>query len=190
MSTWYADAKYYALKWEARNRVVVPLNKNCRDPATHAMLSGLVFSPIGEEAVRFAELQWPMHYSESKFIGLGKGWKDLLIKYKMRPSFFDVAIWQTVDGRKILQGLALGKPSNGKGQLNLNVIERYLGPEYIRIGVLLPILACAEEYAKLLGCRFLVVKNLIDESALHIYGFAPTKLPGGETHLAKELSHD
>ena len=101
---------------------------------------------------------------------------------------FDLAIWQTIDEKQVLQALALGQPSNRKTQLNLNWIERSFAPTYLKIGALVPILACAEEYAKLIGAARVVVKDAVDPAIYARYGYGMVRLPqNGGMHPVKEL---
>jgi hypothetical protein len=84
--------------------------------------------------------------------------------------------------------MALGKPSSGKTHLTINWVERSFAPTYLRGGTLLPILACAEEYAKLLGCKRVLIKNPIEPSKYARYGYAPYRLRNvSSAYLCKEL---
>jgi hypothetical protein len=136
-------------------------------------------------------LDWngPKYYGPETHSGFQFfSWERLFHKYLHRPSFFDLAIWQEIDGVNVLQGMALGQPSNAKRQLNINWVERSFAPTYLRCGALLPILACAEEYAKLLGSSRVVVKDAVDPSIYARYGYNLVRLShGGGVHPVKEL---
>jgi len=85
--------------------------------------------------------------------------------------------------------MALGKPSNAKSHLSVNWVERSFEPTYFRGGILLPVLACAEEYAKLLGCQRVVIKDTVDPEDYGRYGYAPFMIPKVGEFLAKEMGH-
>jgi len=108
-----------------------------------------------------------------------------------KHSHFNLAVWQhyTEDDveKRILQGLALGKPSRAKTHLTVNWVERSFAPSYFRGGVLLPVLACAEEYGKLLGCERVLVKDPVDLSVFEKYDYAPYKGPVVGFYMSKEL---
>jgi hypothetical protein len=128
------------------------------------------------------------YYGQNTHSGFPYSWERLYHRYFHRPSFFDLAIWQTLNGEDVLQALALGQPSNGKSQLNLNWIERSFAPTYLRCGALLPILACAEEYAKLIGAARVVVKDAVDPAVYARYGYEMVRLPhGAGVHPVKEI---
>ena len=110
------------------------------------------------------------------------------MSYVNIPANFNIAVWQETDGRKILRGMALGRPSKAMKHISINWLERsYVQPPF-KGGVLLPILASAEEYAKLLGCERVLVKNAVDPPQFEQYGYAPSgKAPKGASYLSKEL---
>jgi hypothetical protein len=84
--------------------------------------------------------------------------------------------------------MALGQPSNGKTHLVVNWVERSFAPTYFRGGILLPILACAQEYAKLLGSERVLIKDAVDPAKYGRYGYSDYKLPKAKaSYLAKEL---
>ena len=90
--------------------------------------------------------------------------------------------------QRFLQGLALGKPSDGKTHLTINWVERSFAPTYMRGGILLPILACAEEYARLSGCRRVLIKNPDEPSKYARYGYETYRLRRvSAAYLCKEL---
>jgi hypothetical protein len=58
----------------------------------------------------------------------------------------------------------------------------------LRWGVLLPILSCAEEYAKLIGATKVVVKDAVDPNRYERYEYGKVHLPhGGGEHPVKEI---
>lgn len=180
---------YYALKSEGRSRIVGALNTYvAKAPGRHPWDKVTICS-INDEAIEYARLEWPKHYSPSTHEGLPYSWERLWHKFVARPSFFDLAIWQDVDGVKVLQGMALGKPSNGKTHLSINWVERNFGPTYRRGGILLPVLGCAEEYAKLLGCKRVIIKTTFDVSSYERYGYHVTSLKQVGNYPVKELSY-
>ena len=141
---------------------------------------------IDNEALTAARLEWPKYYSGATHLGFQQSWEKLFFRFRHNPAFFDLAIWQDVDGQKVLQGLALGRPSSGKQNLNVCWVERSYAPSYFKGGILLPILACAEEYAKLLGSAKVVVKNAIDPSVFEKYGYAPSMIKS-DNEVVKEI---
>jgi hypothetical protein len=53
------------------------------------------------------------------------------------------------------------------------------------------LLACAEEYAKLLGCERVLIKDAIDPSKYERYGYRPHKMPKAHAnYLCKEIDHE
>ena len=185
-------AYYYALRAIARQQVANSINERVTRYGGDRHAGRLTLCSINREAIDYARLEWPRYYGDDTHHGFTYSWETLLRKFAARPSFFDLAVWQQIDGGPVLQGLALGKPSNGKGHLTLNWIERSFAPTYLRGGVLLPILACAEEYAKLLGCERVLIKEPIDPEKFERYGYRAYQLPKvrHSNYLCKELEHD
>ncbi len=181
-------AYYYALKTAARKIVVEDfLTAIRRDPAASPWY-GMVLGSINKPALDQARLEWPKYYAKSTHYGFLESWETLHRKFQPIPSHFDLAVWQRMEDGDVLQGLALGKPSDGKTHLTLNWIERSFAPHYLKAGILLPVLACAEEYAKLLGCKRILIKNPVDPDKYHRYGFQPYRLPRVKAvYLYKEL---
>lgn len=65
--------------------------------------------------------------------------------------------------------------------------KRSFAPTYLK-GALVPILACAEEYAKLLGSERVVIKDAIDPAKYERYGYRPFHIERAKGHyLSKEL---
>jgi hypothetical protein len=184
----YADVYYYTLRQISRQKIVNDLNANANTLGITAHIRGMTICSINKEALDYARLEWPKYYGEETHNGFQHSWETLLRKYMHRPSYFDIAIWQNLGEQPVLQALALGQPSNGKRQLNLNWIERSFAPTYLRCGALLPILGCAEEYAKLIDATKVVIKDAVDPSVYGRYGYHPVRLPhGGGVHPVKEL---
>lgn len=185
----YKYAYYHTLRREARAKVVEALNKRIKTPEHREIWRGITLASIDEEAVQYARREWPKYYGEETHLGFDISWERLYFKFMAIPSNFNLAIWQAYEDTKILQGLALGKPSRGKTHLTLNWIERSFAPTYFKGGILLPTLACAEEYAKLLGSQRVLIKDPVDPGAFGRYGYAPTDHPKGAEYLAKEVNH-
>lgn len=186
----YDHAYYYTLKAHARSRVVSALNNRVKRDGGRSSWDRLTLCSINKDAIDYARLEWPKYYSDDTHQGFQYSWESLYFKFLHRPAYFDLAIWQQVDGTQVLQGMALGKPSNGKTHLSLNWVERSFAPTYFRGGILLPVLACAEEYAKLLGSQRVLVKDAVDASVYRRYGYTPFHLPKAGDCLCKELGHD
>lgn len=150
--------------------------------------NGMVFSSIDKAATDYARLEWPKYYSDETHNGFSESWEILHKKFQPIPAYFDLAIWQRIGSETVLQGLALGKPSDGKTHLTLNWVERSFAPTYLPGGILLPILACAQEYARLLGCRRILIKNPVDPTKYERYGYSPYELRRVRAaYLCKEL---
>lgn len=173
----YERNYYYALRTLARKKTVEALNSRIKNPSVYESWRGLTLGSIDSTAYDFARQEWPKHYGDSTHHGFVLSWERLYHKFAHRPSFFDLAIWQEMDGQRVLQALALGKPSNGKNLLILNWVERSFAPSYLKGGALLPILACAEEYTKLLGARKVLIKDPVDPLKYARYGYTPCSLP-------------
>jgi hypothetical protein len=182
-------AYYYTLKNESRRRVVAALNNKIKAHGNREWWDHLTLCSINKESIEYARLHWPKYYGPTTHEGLPYSWERLYFKFSPRPAFFDLAIWQAVNGQKVLQGMALGKPSNAKTHLSVNWVERSHEPTYFRGGILLPVLACAEEYAKLLGCQRVVIKDTVDLEGYRLYGYAPFKIENVGVFPAKEVHH-
>lgn len=180
---------YDHLKREARRLAVREMNKKIQSQEGRDIWNGLEIGSITPEALEAQRQEWTRYYGPSTHFGFSVPWERLYHKYRHRPSFFDVAIWQTIEGTRHLQGMALGQPSNPKAALNLYWIERSFAPTYCRGGILIPILACAEAYARLLGCGLIVVKNPVDDRVYTRYGFKRSSDKKRGHAMVKELSH-
>lgn len=177
------------LRTEARKRVVDQLNVRAVDLRSREIWGGVELASISDEATEYARLEWPKYYSKDTHQGFSQSWERLYFKFKQIPAYFGLAIWQTVGEQKVLQGLALGKPSDAMSHLTVNWVERSYEPTYFHGGILVPILACAEEYGNLLGCERVLIKDPIDAGVYERYGYVPFTLHGGATYLKKELPH-
>lgn len=181
-------AYYYALRLNSRKAVADSLMNKIVNAKNKMPWSGITLASINRKAIDYARLEWARHYSEDTHNGFIESWDVLHRRFQARPSFFDLAIWQRIGTEDVLQGLALGRPSNGKTHLTLNWVERSFAPTYLRGGILLPVLACAEEYAKLLGSKRVLIKDPVDPHVYGRYGYSPYKLRRvPAVYLCKEL---
>jgi hypothetical protein len=180
-------AYYYVLRRRARERIVDSIESSI-DKSKGAMQWRFVqISSITDEAVNFAQLEWRKYYSPETHEGFSHSWERLWYKFKNCPSHFDMAVWQVINGKRQLQALALGKPNRSKSYLSLNWIERSFAPSYLQ-GALVMILACAEEYAKLLNCREVRVKDAVDPKKYARYGYSDLIVPQSKSKwLGKEV---
>lgn len=185
----YKLAYYYTLRTEARRRVVEQINRRATTDRSRETWDGITLASVNLEAIEYARLEWPKHYGPDTHGGFSQSWERLYYKFAQMPDHFGLAIWQDIEDKKVLQGLALGKPSRAKTHLTINWVERSFEPTYFRGGILVPILACAEEYGNLLGCERVLVKDPIDPGVYQRYGYAPFTLHKGAEYLAKELPH-
>ncbi|UWU89774.1 hypothetical protein [Bradyrhizobium sp. CB1015] len=184
----YNYAYYYALKNHSRGAVVKSLNEKVKQFGNRLMWDRVTLSSINRDATDYARTEWPKHYNDTTHHGFPISWERLYFKFLNKPSYFDLAVWQDVEGTRVLQGLALGKPSNAKTHLVIHWVERSFAPNYLKGGILLPILACAEEYAKLLGSERVLIKDAVEPAKYERYGYKPYKLAKvRSSYLAKEL---
>ena len=167
------EAYYYYLRTIARDDTVGLLKARMSKDGGAAVWHGTRLASIDDEAINYAETVWPKYYSSSgtSHTGFKKAWPSIWYHTKLQPSNFNLAIWQTVNGIDVLQGMAAGKTSDGKKHLSLNWVERNFGPEYHRFGILVPVLMCFERYAELLGCDRALIKNPVDPSKYSRYGY-------------------
>lgn len=185
----YKLAYYYTLRTEARRRVVEQLNRRATTPEHRQIWDGITLASVTPEAVEYARLNWPKYYGLDTHPGFQSSWDRLFYRFVQMPDHFGLTIWQQTGDIKVLQGMALGKPSRAKTHLTINWVERSFEPTYFRGGVLIPILACAEEYANLLGCQRVLIKDPVDPKVYERYGYAPFTLHKGADYLAKEMPH-
>jgi hypothetical protein len=111
---------YYALRTGAREKVADALNDKFRETEGPAHTTRLTLCSIGSDEIDYARLEWPKYYAVGRHGGLPYSWEKLLLKFGPRPSYFDLAVWQQIDDQRVLQELALGRPSNRKTHLTIN----------------------------------------------------------------------
>lgn len=182
------DAYYYGLRTIARQRTLDAINCRIMKDGGAVEWDKSTLASIDDEAVAFAEEEWPKFYNAATHQGFKKPWSSIWYHASLQPSNFNLAIWQVLDGRKILQGLAVGNTSEGKEHLTLNWVERNFGPEYPRHGILIPVLLCLENYAALVGSQRVLIKNPIDPSKYTKYGYAPFSIQKSSSEfLCKEM---
>lgn len=187
----YKYAYYYSLRTEARSRVVDALNRRIKSKADRERWRAITIASIKEDAIEYARFQWSKYYDGETHHPLPVTWERLYYAFSQKYAHFNVAIWQDLPSGKKLRGMAFGKPSRGKTHLTINWLERSPEIDYFAGGVLLPILSCAEEYAKLLGCKRVFIKDPVDETAFEKYGYHKTDAaPKGGVYLVKELEND
>jgi hypothetical protein len=187
-------AYFYLLKDEARRRTIDALNKRIlrsggKEHWRGVTLCSITGQDIGD-ALKFSEEEWPKYYGTDTHLGFSESWSVLNYRYWPRKDHFDLAIWQEVDGMQVLVALAIGNPSHNRTHLTIKWIERFYGPNYLGGRALIPILTCAEEYATLLGCARVLIKDPVDTGKYERYGYKTYKhpdVPHGGDYLAKEL---
>lgn len=188
---------YYVLRTEARRRTMNYLNRRIKSDEDRQRWSGMtlcsVLGPQIGDALDFAANRWPQFYSDKTHHGFSKSWEQLAHSFNNHPDQFDLAIWQRVDDEQVLVALALGSPSHGRTHLTIKWVERYFGPNYVTGRALEPILTCAEEYAILMGCERVLIKDPVDPNKYERYGYAAYKhpnVPHGGNYLCKEVSDE
>lgn len=184
------EAFFYGLRTIARKRALDDINARIKVDGGATVWSGTKLASITDEAIEFAESEWPKYYSQETHQGFSRAWSSIWYHSQLQPARFDVAIWQEVSGRRVLQGLAVGRASSGREHLTLTWVERYFGPEYTRFGILIPVLSCFEHYAHLLEVETVLIKNPVDPSKYERYGYRPLRIKGadsGTAFLGKEM---
>ena len=185
---------FYVLKDEARRRTMDAVNKRLLksggipywDKTTICSIMG----PEKGNALEFASTEWPKYYGDEAHNGLGVSWEQLVFRFLPRKDHFDLAIWQEIDGQQILVAMAIGNPSHARTHLTIKWIERFYGDNYLAGRALWPILTCAEEYGKLLGCKRILIKDPVDSAKYARYGYSYYRHPyvaHGGYYLGKEL---
>ena len=140
--------------------------------------------------LEFAENEWPKYYGVDTHFGFVESWSTFYLRMFPGKDFFDIAIWQTIDDQEVLVALALGNPSHGRTHLTLKRVERYFGHNHVAGRALWPILTSAEEYARLLGCERVLIKDPVDSDKYARYGYetyAHPQVPHGGHYMAKEV---
>jgi len=190
-------AYYYALQSIARRKTADRINKRLLRSGGIKRWDNLTFCSImgrdPGDALGFAEQEWPKYYNGADCQGFASMWRGLVYKSLNDPDHFNLAIWQKVDEEQRLVALALGNPSNGRTLLTLKWVERFFGPNYLKGRALWPILDCAEEYARLVGCKKVLIKDPIDPRKYERYGYTAFSHPGvrfGGDYLGKDMSDD
>ena len=143
---------------------------------------------VTDEAVEYATNVWPKYYGPDTHLGFCNPWTRIIRHARLQPSRFEIAVWQAVNGVRVLQGLAAGTRSHGNENLSLNWVERNFGPEYSRFGVLLPILSCFENYARLLGVHRVLIKSPVDPSKYERYGYSRVSMKSPTLFFGKEMN--
>ena len=188
---------YYALQTEARSRVQQSLNANIlrRPGAVHhfdKLTLCSIQSPDMEGALTFADEVWPQHYGDSGWTGFGVSWHKIVKPRMAAPDAFDLAIWQEIEGEQVLAALAFGEPSHARTHLTLKWLERFMGYTHVAGRVTPIVLACAEEYAKLLGSDRVLIKDALVPKLYERYGYRTYRHPyvahGGD-YMSKELTN-
>jgi hypothetical protein len=165
-----AEFHYYILRFRAREAVVNDILRRLREEGGEDKWHNIKLASLGIEAVRYAAENWHrVDRLMDRFHAPDR--EHHFFSTIARPSHFGVAVWQSGTEADVLHGIAMGRPSNNKTSLTINWIERSYDPSFPKGGILLPVMACAEEYAKLLGCRTIYVKNPVDGNALADYGY-------------------
>src|SRR6056297_2182213 len=105
------ELRYAQLQRLAREHIASKINaKSARVGVTR--FKGVTLASICDAALEEARKEWPKHYGPDTHEGFSYSWERLYYKFRNRVSFFNLAVWQEIEGHgRILQGLALGKPS-------------------------------------------------------------------------------
>ncbi len=185
---------FYILQQEARKRAIDAINKRLTKTGNiqrwdHLTLCSIL-GPEMPNALDFATKEWPKYYGPDTHEGLAMDWRHVVLSRAADPDHFNLAIWQKVNGTQVLVALALGNPSHGRNHLTVKWIERYYGHNYLGGRALWPILTCAEEYAKLLGCERVLIKDPVDSGKYERYGYAAythPHVPHGGCYLGKDV---
>lgn len=192
----HSFAYYYALQNIARERTAESLNRRMLRSGDIKRWDKLTLcSIVGSEpgdALEFVENVWPRYYGGDTHYGFAQKWPALIYKSLNDPDHFNLAIWQEIDGTQVLVALALGHPSRKRTYLTIKWIERFFGPNYLSGRALWPILTCAEEYARLLGCEKVLIKDPVDPSKYERYEYENFVHPGvsfGGCYLGKDMRY-
>ncbi|WP_430470094.1 hypothetical protein [Thalassospira lucentensis] len=182
-------AYYDQLKFISREQVAASFKRRLQLEGNIELWDKTLLSSINEKALKEAATIWPLNSHKSPYNkSFGEGWYEFYKQYFYCPSFFDLAIWQTVDGVDVLQGLCLGRPSRKKEHLRIFRLEKNWADNRMKGGINAPVLACAERYAQMLECKRVVVKKGLDSTFESIYGYEPYDLHGGYGEfISKEL---
>jgi hypothetical protein len=174
---------------KARESVVNSLNKRIKNNDQREKWRGITLASVKQDAVEYAQFKWSKYYDGETFCPLPITWERLYYSFSQKYAHFNVAVWQNLQGGSVLRGMAFGKPSGGRAHLTINWLERSPEPDYFKGGILLPILSSAEEYAKLLGCQRVLIKNPLHADEFEKYGYAKSEhAPKGALYIGKELN--
>ena len=188
---------FYLLQEEARRRTMTAINARVLKTGGMAQwdkttLCSILGTDVGD-ALEFARTEWPKYYGPNTHLGFSESWETLAYRYLPQPDNFNLAIWQQVDGIQVLAALAIGNPSRARTHLTVKWVERFFGKNYLTGRALWTTLTCAEEYAKLLGCERLLIKDPVDSEKYEQYEYEKYHHPhiahGGD-YLAKELRYE
>jgi hypothetical protein len=184
----YPTETYYAeLKRLARERVKESIERKFDQGADQLNWRMMELASIDSESIAYASSEWRRFYSEDTHSGFDIGWERLYHKFRCNPAFFDLAIWQIIDGKRVLQVMALGKPNRGKRYISLHWIERSFAPTFMQRALLVS-LACLEEYARLLRVNNVRIKDPVDARKYQRYGYVLVKVPQSKSvWMRKEL---
>lgn len=188
-------AYYYALQNIARERTAESLNRRLLKTGDIQRWDNLTLCSILSDkgdALKFAEEEWPKHYGDETHKGFATKWTELVYKNLKDTDHFNLAIWQKVEEEQVLVALALGNPSKRRKYMTLKWVERFFGHNHLSGRVLWPILTCAEEYARLLGCERVLIKDPIDPEKYERYGYETFVHPGvrfGGSYLGKDMTY-
>ncbi len=111
------------------------------------------------EALRLGEIRRQAEHEFYSWTGrpVAWPWPDIAAQFRQNsPDRFDLAIWHG----NTLCGLAIGKPSQSRRHLTVEFIEGNPAPGHPMKGLVIPVaLAAADEYAALLGCKYVRLSN-------------------------------
>lgn len=183
----YVVMRYLAMAITAKDLTVFTATNGGEDIYHNIVLSHIESEELGS-ASEYAEKHWParewMTYSHQKDL---VSWKSLARKASCDTDRFEVALWQRVNGEQHLVGLALGTPSNARKHLTIKWLDIRVGLSYTRRKPLPVILDCAEQYARLLGCNRVLIRQPNDSLVFKQYGYEPYHhdgVPHGGNYLS------
>lgn len=187
-------AYYYAFKDEARRRTRDALNKRLIQSGDLQRWTGLTLcSILGEECGNALDAADARTSLVDPRTGEQTNWTNVTYKTLPRPDHFDLAVWQRIEGNQELVALALGVPSKGHNHLTLKWIETFPGENGLGGLSVIPILACAEEYANLLSCKRVLIWEPLESKTFERFGYSRYRHPHvahGGFYLGKELRDD
>jgi len=182
----YQYAYHQILRLHSRRLVVDDLNKRIISDQDHCNWKCITLASLEMKAVKAAMFEWPRYYPEG-YSGIKKSWEHLYYVFQRKPANFNIAVWQHLDKGKVLRGLAFGDSPKGRTHLTIRWMERSYAPDYFRGGILLPILASAEQYGKLLGCKRVIIKEPHNFDEFTKYGYEIYNDPQFKGSVKKEI---